>query len=263
MRKNLSYLCLICLLCSVIGCSSQEVELFSMESQENSADREYAITIAMKEEIVDSKGKVFESLKQMLQQSKGTNSEDVFLVEKHNYSEKNISIDYPQISYPDNPDTERQINEKLYNVFISLFKDNWDWDNLSVEANYQVMLNGENCLSFLCKSEVCVWESAHPSKFYFGVNLDTRTGRFISLEDELDIDVFRRMIKDRNYTVTPNFVAEELSLDHFAEITNYHSIIFNDEPNLHTYYVTPESICVLISISHAYGDIAIIHIPQG
>ena len=261
MKKILILLCAVCVVCNAAGCSLQETELLEGESQKNNAKEEYAITVDLHKEDENSNVEIPDFLKQMLRQCKDTSKEDV-LVEGKNYSEENISIDYPQISYPDSPDIETQINKDLYNAFVSLFRDNWDWDNLTVEAKYQVMLNSGSCLSFLCTSEVCVWGAAHPSKFNFGVTVDMKTGEFISLEDMLDINTFRETIERGDYEVTPAFVVEELSFDHYAEITSYHSVVDGDKSNLYTYYVTPKSVCVLTGVAHAYGDIATICIPR-
>lgn len=192
----------------------------------------------------------------------GMNStnEGSYSVVMQKYLEGAISVEYPQIEYPLSPDLEEQMNQKLRETFLSLYQDHFDWDALSVDASCQVMLNREDCMSFLCESTACA-SMSHPVNFCFGVTVDMQTGTFVSLENYLDIEEFRDIISKDGYTVTPDYMKDKLFVDDQTDL-QYCSVIYDDADNLYTYYITPGSICILMNIPHAYGDIATIHIPM-
>lgn len=185
-----------------------------------------------------------------------------YVVSVHNYSERSISIDYPQISGLSDTAVENVVNDKLKAIFVANFLNNWVWEGLSVEATYEVTLKQPQYFSALCLSEPYVAGTIHPSTFHFGVTIDLHTGNLVCIEDVITVKQFRECISEGSYEVEPSSLTEVLSFDGLKNLPQFTSIVTSDNFNYNSFYLTETSICYLEGISHAYGDVATVVLPR-
>ena len=192
------------------------------------------------------------------------------------YTDKKITINYPQIiNYGDN-DKQKSINKIIKSDALKVLDYYKDYtDEVTLDINYIIKINGGNFLSIQYSGIGYSKGAAHPNNLFYTRNILLDNGSKIRLKDLIKIDEnFVGKFKHGTYKsqeVKSNKSLEEAAKTSVQQMTTADLINrFNNADSLENIgtenqsdtfsYLSKDSLGICVSISHAAGDYAVFEI---
>lgn len=192
----------------------------------------------------------------------------VYKIMTERYSNKEIIINYPQISGLSNTSKQKVINNIIKDSAIRNFKDAGEEYNL--EINYNISWQSSNLLSIQYSGLGMGKGAAHPNNHFYTTNIDINKGKRLELKDIVNIDnsfidKFRKAkYKSILYTENSskeykelenhiNEIAKEISIDDLFEADMFDILKPENNSDISSFF-KPNALGISIGVSHAIGD---------
>ena len=180
-------------------------------------------------------------------------------INKTTYTNKQITINYPQITNLSDSSKQKKINELIKTQGLSILNDySESINNLNLKINYEIKWKSSNILSIEYSGTAYVKGTAHPSNGVFNTtNININTESVIKLQDIVTINKdFAEKYKNAKYK-SP---IDELNSESNGEIKKYlANFAINDllqqfKDKKSRFYFTKDSLGINIDVPHAIGD---------
>ena len=186
------------------------------------------------------------------------------VVKKCIYSDNNIVIEYPELSRNAFDDEKINIMIKEF-LFDSLrlkeflLNENINDEHSFLKSSYEICLLSDDFLSFAVTGDYNISTSAHPSSFFYTLNIDLSECKFVKYTD----------IYSDNIETIKKYAEKQLDDNIFEYIFNNDKIDINeymssiDLPKNEICYsaYTEDSCIISFGVPHVLGDHAEVVIP--
>lgn len=191
------------------------------------------------------------------------------------YKNKNITVNYPQITNLGVANKQSTINELIKNDVVSYVNKNITADS-TLELKYSVKLQTPDLLSIQYLGAANAPNTAHPSNIFYTTNISIKDAKKLRLPDIVNVnanlvnafkkgqyvDSEGRNIKEAQAQITgyinDNITANEL-IKYFNEADSFD--IENANPSNTFSYLTKDAVVISINVPHVLGDHAEFSIP--
>lgn len=190
-------------------------------------------------------------------------------IAKETYTDKNITINYPQITNLNDTSKQKKINEIIKNDILKSFYKGPE-DGMAVEIKYIIKLSNISFLSIQYIGIISFNGANHPTNEIYTTNIDLAKDRKLRFTDVVNVDenVVNKFKNGKYIYWEDNSISqssEDLKSDVISQVNDYttdDSIKwFNksddtDENDSHiTFsYFTKDSIGISLAVPHAIGD---------
>jgi hypothetical protein len=189
----------------------------------------------------------------------------IFEITKVSYIEKDVLINYPQITILNDINKQKIVNEIIKNEALKVINEYNGIDNeFSLEIFYEVKWNSENLLSIQYNGYGSVNGGPYPNNIFFTTNIDIDKGIKLKIKDLLNIDEsfiekFKAEKYYKPYDSELNVESEaeyEFNKYTINELIEYFKKADNiggvNQANIFS-YLTKDSLGISISVAHAIG----------
>lgn len=271
MNKKIILIPLISLGIFMAGCGNKKVIRPASDAISLEASTKPQASIDTKD---DTKDTIKESTVPEEDNSKKENSKSsedpAYELIKKVYTDKNVTVNYPQLTNLGDKDKQNKINELIKAEALADFSDGTD-ENMDLKLDYAIRLQNEDILSIQYSGVGYYKGAAHPGNWFYTTNIDMNSGKKIKLSDLINIneDFVVKFKKEKR-------IDGELSDDSQSN-KELQSVVIEyvdniDTDKLMTYfkqsdsrgirenpsntysYLTKDSIGISISVPHALGD---------
>ncbi|MGM0715500.1 hypothetical protein ACWKW1_27285 [Brevibacillus parabrevis] len=183
------------------------------------------------------------------------------------YSNKNVKINYPQITNLSDSNKQNEINEILKTEALKILNlYNSNEDDINLEINFEKVWKGKHLLSVRYFGGEYRKNDAYPINIHYATNINIVNGTILRLKDVVNIDnTFLLKFKKGKYKpfnpkldLEKEGVLEEvLSTFSDKDLTNYfnNADVLGEENLSYTFsYFTEDSLGISIGVPHALGD---------
>lgn len=190
------------------------------------------------------------------------------------YKNKNITVNYPQITNLGAANKQSTINQLIKNDVLSYVNKNIEADS-SLELKYSVKLQTPDLLSIQYSGVANAPNTAHPSNIFYTTNINMKDVKKLRLPDIVNVDAnlvnafkkgqyvdSRGMSKEAQAQIT-GYVNDNISTSDLVKYFNgADSFDIENVNQSNTFsYLTKDSIVISINVPHALGDHAEFSIP--
>lgn len=172
----------------------------------------------------------------------------------HNERQKiNIEIQYPLLI-----NVNEKINQQIYKEAVNTL-DVTDLEKLEgydVKGDFAITTDCGGIISICFFQQGYVINSAHPWRECKTITINTQTNKVMFREDFIsDEELLKRV--NNNDIVIEQAVADldDTEVDYKSIIADY---LLYDNYSLHKYYIKDNHVYIIISLSHAMGDYAVL-----
>lgn len=190
------------------------------------------------------------------------------------YKNKNITVNYPQITNLGAANKQSTINQLIKNDVLAYVNDNIAEDS-NLELKYSVKLQTPDLISIKYSGVGSRPSSAHPDDTFYTTNISIKDSKKLRLSDIVNVDInlanafkkgqyvdSRGMSKDAQEQIT-GYVKDNISTNdlvkYFNEADSFD--IKNVNQSITFSYLTKDAIVISVSVPHALGDHAEFSIP--
>lgn len=185
-------------------------------------------------------------------------------INKATFANKEIKINYPQVSNLSDKAKQKVINEIIKKDALSNFNKDI-YEDYSLEISYDIKWKSTNLLSIEYNGVGYDKGAAHPNNEYYTSNIDIKNGVSLRLQDVVKIDevLIKKIKKSKCTRSCPeapelDFAIKEkfdnLSTDEMLKNLNYTDSNDSEHYSSAYSYFTKDSLGISISFSHVYGD---------
>ncbi|WP_379157951.1 hypothetical protein [Paenibacillus sp. sgz5001063] len=250
MRGKMNALLMILLIALLItSCSLKNVDTNSVVTQESEQ-----VQAVRKAPVINSLNKQDES-----QAIKSPS----YSIVNESYTDNDISIRYPHITGIDDYIKEVKINKLLkFEALVPLddyLNSTEDYDDLSMDIDYEVSLKSENLLSVQYKGFSYSDEAAYPLDLFYTTNVDVKYGKKLGLSNVIKLDT-RFVHKLREHLaeniqddVVKSYFLERTSSEELLNYLNGADSSF-EISNFAFSYFTKDSLGISLATFHGAGD---------
>lgn len=185
-----------------------------------------------------------------------------------NYTEKNVKIDYPQISNLANSNKQKAINHLIKTEALKVLNYYTEVDRklpaesvpseLDLEINYNIPWKSENLLSIQYSGIGYVRGTAHPNNLFYTTNININNGSRLRLKDLINIDdaIVKKFKSGKLKPLRPehNGILNNYSGNELLEKLTQADSLDNLGASEIFSYLTKDSLGISFSVSHAIGD---------
>lgn len=181
---------------------------------------------------------------------------------KGSYVKKNIKINYPQITNFSDVNKQKMVNYIIKKEAVKVLNYyQMDYDELSLEINYDIKWKGLNLLSIQYSGIGNVKGAAHPSNIFYTTNINIYKGSKLRLKDFVKIDEsFLEKFKNGQF--------KALRLEHKGLLNNFNNadlikelnradsldnIGTENQSDIFSYF-TKNGLGISVSVVHGAGD---------
>ncbi len=188
-----------------------------------------------------------------------TTSNAKYTIEKAIYKDKNIQINYPQISNLGDSDKQKKINEIIKTEALSGLNDyKENIANLTFNLNYEIKYKGSDFLSIVYLGTTYVTNGMHPNNVIQTTNIDLVKTNSIMLSEiaQSASEKFSSKIlagKYKPYSSDLN-LEDGGNLKSILDGFDSSSLMLMLKQNTAKFYLTKDSLGVSIETMHAAGD---------
>ncbi|MDD2431400.1 MAG: hypothetical protein PHD88_06435 [Firmicutes bacterium] len=186
--------------------------------------------------------------------------EDLYQIERVSYVKDYILIDYPQIRSFSDQDIQNKANAILKADALSVIATYGDTENLHLNMDYYIALEGKKLLSVNAIGTGYVQGAAHPNNHFVSTNINLKTGGRVHLNEVFIIDkafldkfydrTFIAVNPEHNDQVVQKIVTENLSRK--LEEADYRK---PDSTEIECYsYFNEDYLGLVFLVPHALGD---------
>lgn len=181
------------------------------------------------------------------------------------YKNKNITVNYPQITNLGNNNKQSAINNLIKNDVVTYVNKNIAGDS-SLKLNYSVKLQTPELLSIEYFGVASAPNTAHPNNIFYTTNMDVRNVRKLRLPDiaRVDENLVNAFKKGQYVSLEPKnsdlqsgvteYVSDISTSDLIKYFNQADNFDINQNPSSVFSYLTKDSIVISINVSHALGD---------
>ena len=194
--------------------------------------------------------------------TKQSNSESItYEIRKETYIDKDIKINYPQITNLNDSDKQKMVNDLIKNEALKVLNYYPMVDSgLSLEINYEIKRKSANLLSIQYSGVGYVKDAAHPNNIFYSTNINMDKGIRLRLKDIVKIDKnFIGKFKEASKALKSDYngILDELSnedlIKKFSEADSLDNIGTENQSDTFS-YLTNDSLGISVSVPHALGD---------
>ncbi|MCM3740100.1 DUF4163 domain-containing protein [Oceanobacillus luteolus] len=201
----------------------------------------------------------------------GTKEKYEIIPEK--YEDKNVVIEYPQITGISDKEKEDDINQLVKKEAIKPYLETIMQlepdQHYEADGDYEIKMFNENILSIAYKSYNNITPSAHPFNRFFTTNIDLHTGELLFLPDFVEnIDeAFIQKLKNATYIgdLEDKYVdqVKEMAFSSYENDQVLMEALADSEDRKHGIfiYVTEDSLGISLPVPHVAGDHVELEIP--
>ena len=196
--------------------------------------------------------------------------EKTYKLEKNGYTDKNVTVTYPQVTNLLDNSKETTINELIRNEALSDFSKGVG-DNLDLKIDYTIKLESADILSIQYSGEGFTKGASHPSNYFYTTNIDMKSGKRLKLANLVNIDEnLVKKFKEAKYMDwetkdnSENSKKKQLGVTGFVNSIATKDLIkyFNqsdgrgieENPSNTFSFLTNNSIVISINVLHPIGD---------
>lgn len=201
-----------------------------------------------------------------------------YMVSKTNYSNRNISVSYPQVTRMTDTSKQDVINDILKTQALKVLT--WfdedpsndvldiDYDKLTLDVDCSITWQGPNLLSVTYGGLGAVSGAAQPTKLFYSTNIDMFHARKVRLTDAVnlydddnyisnrlflgDFDVYFAQISKYEIMNSAN-IKSNLELEHDLSNADSMDYIGTDKQTGIFSFFTKDSLCFSFPVGHAGG----------
>lgn len=253
MKKKIILIIIISMSIFMSGYENQKPEQLQIHSINNTQANQSSTIVT------DTREKDFKSSNNMTYQ-----------LIKNVYTNKNVTVNYPQIINLGDDNKQNKINELIKNEALYGFTNGVD-DNLSLEINYDIKLESADVVSILYSGVAGFKGAAHPTNLLYTTNINIKNGKKLKLVDLIKIDEnLAKNFKKGRYINLESIDNPESSQQLQSAVADYvNNIDINDlikdfnqsdnrgikeNPSNTFSYLTKDSIVISITVPHPIGD---------
>lgn len=184
-----------------------------------------------------------------------------FLIAKENYTENEISINYPQISNLDDSNLQEKVNDIIKDEALKVLSYYPTLENeLNLEIDYEISRNDGDILSIKYSGLGFVKGAAHPNNLFYTTTIKMENGTRLQLPDLVAIDeIFVNTFKEKGHSPQPEYevVLKEMSNEDLLKRFNSADSLDHIGTELQTdtfSYLTDDSLGISITVPSALGD---------
>ena len=191
-----------------------------------------------------------------------------FEVVKETYTDRSISINYPQISKMNDAEKQRQLNQILKADALSVLKDYSasDLEQLTVKLDYVIGRQSSGLLSVQFTGSRFLKGTPYPTALFQSINLEMRAGRKLRLQDSIQVNErFVETMKKGRMHAAENVTFEKLRLDSGKLLKIFGQADFtvsSENPERAFSYFTKDGMGISFSVIHALGDHVEFELPM-
>lgn len=199
------------------------------------------------------------------QKSSMVSNGTIYEITKVSYIEKDVLINYPQITISNDNDKQKKINQIIEDEALKVINEyNVEDNEFSLEIFYEVKWKSENLLSIQYSGYGSVKGGPYPNNIFYTTNIDIDKGIKLKIKDLLNIDEsfiekFKAEKYYKPYDSELNVESEaeyELSKYTIIEWIEYFKkaddIGGENQANIFS-YLTKDSLGISIGVAHAIG----------
>lgn len=191
------------------------------------------------------------------------------------YKNKNITVNYPQITNLGSASKQSAINQLIKNDVLSYVNKNIAADS-SLELKYSVKLKTPDLLSIQYSGTASAPNTAHPNNIFYTTNVSIKDSKKLRLSDIVNIDANLanalkkgqyvdsegRYTKEQQAQIT-SYVRDNISTSDLVKYFNgADSFDIENVNQFSTFsYLTNDAVVISINVPHALGDHAEFSIP--
>ena len=185
---------------------------------------------------------------------------NVYEVTRETYTDRAITIHYPQISNMNDGEKQNRLNEIIKSEALSILQD-YDKDSLeklTVKLDFVIGRQDSELLSARFTGSRFLKGTPYPTALFHSVNLDMQAGRKLRLPDIVQVDdkFVDFVLKSRRISVE-GVTHERLKLDKSKLIKVFSqadSAVASENPERAFSYFTQDGMGISFSVIHALGD---------
>jgi hypothetical protein len=175
---------------------------------------------------------------------------------KQTYTDRKISIKYPQITNMKDVKKQEIINDIIKTEALYKLRrySNSDLDNLSMEIDYDIKLQTGNLLS-IKYSGLSIFKSSYPNNLFYTTNINMDEGTRLKLNDLVNNDdsFVEKVKKGKFIADSPEITIEMLKLTNSELIKKFNTADSIGNSSTFSYF-TNDSLGISIPVIHALGD---------
>lgn len=174
------------------------------------------------------------------------------------YTDKNIKINYPQISNLNDNEKQIRINEMIKSQALDVLENYNDGiSDLNLEMDYEIKYQGKDILSIQYIGLSATKGAAYPINEYNTANIDLKNEQLLKLSDVVTInETFVEKFNTGKYVAynnSLNLESEGALIDALHNFDN-NSLIESLNKETTNFYYTKDSLIVSIELPHVLGD---------
>lgn len=180
-------------------------------------------------------------------------------IHKTTYIDKEITINYPQLTNLGNTSKQKKINELIKIQGLNILNDYKEFiNNLDLKMDYEIKWKSPNILSIQYSGVAYVKGTAHPSNtVFYTTNININTESVIKLQDIVTLNEdFAGKYKNAKYKSPITELNSESNGEIKKALANFtiNDLLqqFKDEKS--KFYFTKDSLGINIEVPHAIGD---------
>jgi hypothetical protein len=183
-----------------------------------------------------------------------------YSIEKAEYKEQGITINYPVITNVTGGDEEHvnALNETIKSSATAVLKDfDGDYTGLTYTLDYEVEYKGVDYLSVVYMGSFNIEGAAHPNNVLHTTNLDIKNNKLIFLSDAVEVsENFAQKFKEGTYLPYSDDlnIAEDGYLDVTIDGFKNEELVNTFNMSRTNFYFTGEALVVSVEIAYAAGN---------
>ena len=179
-------------------------------------------------------------------------------IKMETYTDKNIKINYPQISNLNDNEKQIRLNEMIKTQVLGILENYNDGINdLNLEMDYEIKYQGKDLLSIQYIGLSATKGAAYPINEYNTANIDLKNEQLLKLSDVVTInDNFIEKFNSGKYVAyskSLNLESEGALIDALHNFDN-NSLIESLNKETTNFYYTMDTLVVSIELPHVLGD---------
>ena len=185
---------------------------------------------------------------------------NVYEVTRETYTDRAITIHYPQISKMNDGEKQNRLNEIIKTEALSILQDydKVSLEKLTVKLDFVIGRQDSELLSAQFTGSRFLKGTPYPTALFHSVNLDMQAGRKLRLQDIVQIDdKFVKFVLRNHLIAAEGVTHERLKLDITKLVKVFSqadSSVASENPERAFSYFTKDEMGISFSVIHALGD---------
>ena len=193
---------------------------------------------------------------------------NLFEVTPATYSDRAITIRYPQINKMNDVEKQRRLNQILKSEALSVLKDYGasDLEKLTVKLDYVIGRQNSELVSVRFTGSRFLKGTPYPTALFQSINLEMQAGRKLRLQEIIQVnDKFVQAMLKGRMSAVENVTIEKLRLDNSKLLKAFgqaDSAVVTENPERAFSYFTKDGMGISFSVIHALGDHVAFELPM-